>query len=57
MPTPDGIERISVLPDQLFRAWVGPDDTKYKPEELKASLGRIGTLVFSVNRKPLSIDL
>jgi hypothetical protein len=52
-----GVERISVLPGQLFRAWVGPNERKFNEEQVNSLRGRIGTLVFSINGKPLSIDL
>jgi hypothetical protein len=56
-PRPDGVERISVLPDQSFRAWVGPDDRKFSADRLNEMRGRIGTLVFSMSGKPFSVKL
>lgn len=56
-PAKHGVDRISVLPDQLFRAWVGLDETKSNQDKVKGSLGQIGTLVFSINGTPVSIDV
>jgi hypothetical protein len=55
-PTPDGVDRVSVLPDQLFRAWVGLDHSKFGEDQVKELRGRIGTLVFSINGKPVNMQ-
>lgn len=56
-PQPQGAERISALPNQRFRAWVGPDENNYTTDDLHASRGRIGTLIFSISRNLWTIDL
>lgn len=58
-PWPDGVDRIAVLLHQSFRAWIGLDETMLSEGQANQLLsrGQIGTLVFSVNGKPVSIDL
>jgi hypothetical protein len=56
-PAQHGVDRVSVLPDQLFRAWVGLDETKFSEGQVKGLLGRIGTLCFLVNGKTVSVDV
>jgi hypothetical protein len=56
-PTDHSLERIAVLPGQLFRAWVGVDDSKFNAGQVNEQRGRIGTLVFSVNGKRVDINL
>jgi len=56
-PQPDGVDRIAVLPQQLFRAWVGIDETKFKQDQVNQLRGRIGTLALMVDGKPVDIDL
>jgi hypothetical protein len=36
---------------------VGPDENKYTTDDLHASRGRIGTLIFSISRNLWTIDL
>jgi hypothetical protein len=56
-PRPDGVDRIPVLPQQSFRAWIGVDENKFSEVELNELRGQIGTLVFLVNGKPVAIEL
>jgi hypothetical protein len=58
-PAPDGASRIAVLPEQTFRAWIGLDHKQYNKEFARELLlkGRIGTLIFKVDGKPVNIDL
>jgi hypothetical protein len=58
-PEPDGVDRISVLPHQQFRAWVGLDETMLSVDRATQLLliGEIGTLVLSVNGMPVPIPL
>jgi hypothetical protein len=57
VPVDHGLERIAVLPGQLFRAWIGADDSKFNAVQVNELRGRIGTLVFSVNGKRVDITL
>jgi hypothetical protein len=56
-PQRDGIDRVAVLPGQLFRAWVGVDEAKFNENQIRGLRGKIGTLVFSVNGKPVNVPL
>jgi hypothetical protein len=56
-PTSDGVDRLSVLPQQLFRAWIGLDERKFSEDQVNSLRGQIGTLVFLVDGKPVPIDL
>jgi hypothetical protein len=58
-PKPDGVDRIAVLPNQSFRAWIGLDETVLSEAQANELLsrGQIGTVVFSINDKPVSIEL
>lgn len=56
-PTTDGVDRIAVLPQQSFRAWIGLDEKKFSDVQANELRGEIGTLVFLVDGKPVPIDL
>jgi hypothetical protein len=56
-PSPDGVGRLAVLPGQLFRAWVGLDETKFTREQVENQRGEIGTLVFSINGDVLNVNI
>jgi hypothetical protein len=58
-PNPDGVDRIAVLPRQMCRAWIGLDEQKLNEAQANRLLllGQLGTLVVSVNGKPVSILL
>jgi hypothetical protein len=56
-PTDHGLERLAVLPGQLFQAWIGVDDGKFNANQVNELRGRIGTLVFQVNGKRVNVDL
>jgi hypothetical protein len=56
-PQPDGVDRIAVLPQQLFRAWVGIDETKFNRDQVNQLRGQIGTLALMVDGKSVDIDL
>lgn len=56
-PAPDGVDRIAVLPQQLFRAWVGVDERKFSEDQVNRLRGQIGTLVLLVDGKSVNIDL
>jgi hypothetical protein len=51
------VDRVAVYPTQLFQAWVGADERKFNEAQLNQLRGRIGTLVFLVNNKPVRIQL
>jgi TIR domain len=54
-PRPDGVDHVAVLPGQLFRAWVGLDESKFTEDEVRGRSGQIGTLVLTVNGAALNI--
>jgi hypothetical protein len=58
-PRPDGVDRVAVLPGQQFRAWIGLDERRFDAEKANDALiaGKVGTLVFLINGKPVSIEL
>jgi hypothetical protein len=56
-PSDHGVDRLAVLPGQLFRAWIGVDDSKFTADQLNLLRGKIGTLVLLVNGKQVNIDL
>jgi len=56
-PEDQGVDRIAVLPGQLFRAWVGPDESKFSQEQVTKLRGQLGTLVFLIDGAALNIDL
>ena len=56
-PEPDSAERIAVLPRQLFRAWIGIDETKFTDTQIMNLRGKIGTFVLSVNGEHVNLDL
>jgi len=57
LPIDHGLERVAVLPGQLFQAWIGVDEGKFSAGLVNEQRGRIGTLVFSVNGKRVDIGL
>jgi hypothetical protein len=56
-PSDHGLDRLAVLPHQLFRVWIGVDENKFNADQLERLSGKIGTLVFLVNGKRVNIDL
>jgi hypothetical protein len=56
-PTGEGVNRVAVLPEQLFRAWVGLDEMKFSGDQVNILRGQMGTLVFLVDGKTVPIDL
>ena len=56
-PSDQGLDRLAVLPHQLFRAWIGVDENKFNADQLERLRGKIGTLVFLVNGERVNIDL
>jgi hypothetical protein len=56
-PAIDGVDRVAVLPQQLFRAWIGIDESKFTEDRVRALRGQIGTLVLSVDGKLITIDI
>jgi hypothetical protein len=50
-------DRIAVYPGQLFRAWLGVDDSKFDESKVNSLRGKIGTLTFMVDELPMSYDL
>ncbi len=57
LPKDHGVDRLAVLPGQLFQAWIGLDESRFNADQVNNLRGRIGTLVFVVNGTPVSIDL
>lgn len=53
----DGVDRVAVLPQQLFRAWIGIDERKFNEERVRALRGQIGTLVLSIDGQAISVEL
>ena len=53
----DGVDRVAVLPQQLFRAWIGIDERKFNEERVRALRGQIGTLVLSIDGQAISVAL
>jgi hypothetical protein len=45
-PSPDGVDRIAVLPRQMFRAWVGIDESKFTAEQVRRLKWQIGEAKF-----------
>jgi hypothetical protein len=58
-PTPDGVDHLAVLPGQLFRGWIGLDESKINEEQARGFLlrGDVGTLVFLINGNSVNIEL
>jgi hypothetical protein len=58
-PRPNGVDRLAVLPGQLFRAWIGIDETKFDGEQAQEHLeqGEVGTMVFTINNSTVPVDL
>lgn len=56
-PKDEGVDHVAILPGQLFRAWIGADESKFTHDQLRELRGRIGTIVFFVNGQPLNIDV
>jgi hypothetical protein len=57
LPQPDGLERVAVLPEQTFKAWVAPDETLFNKASLDGLRGQIGTLVLNVDGQEIKIAL
>ena len=57
LPADHGVDRVSVLPGQLFRGWVAPDESKFDSQHVRGLLGKLGTLRLLVNGKALSFKL
>jgi hypothetical protein len=57
LPLDHGVDRLAVLPGQLFKAWVGVDEKKCDAAKVNESKGRIGTIVFQVNGEAVAFDL
>lgn len=57
LPNDYPVDRLAVLPGQMFRAWIAIDDTKFNESQINLLRGRIGTLVLVVNGKHVNIDL
>jgi hypothetical protein len=51
VPPHHGADRVAVLPDQQFRAWIAVDENKYSTDEIFGARDHVGTLVFRVNGK------
>ena len=56
-PDKEGVDRVSVLPGQQFKAWVGADDKKFTKDQLERLRGQIGNLVLKVNGQRVDISL
>lgn len=56
-PQDHGVERIAVYPQQQFQAWIGLDSNRFDEHQARALIGQLGTLVLSVDGKPVSIPL
>ena len=56
-PRDEGLDHIAVLPGQRFRAWVGPDETKFTEDQARQLIGKIGTLVLRVNSQNVSFEI
>jgi hypothetical protein len=56
-PPHAGVDRIAVLPGQLFQAWVGVDEKSFNKDQVRALRGQIGSLTFRVNDKPVNMNL
>jgi hypothetical protein len=40
-----------------FRAWFGADPKKHPEQQVRENIGKLGTLIISVNGKDIPIDL
>jgi hypothetical protein len=56
-PKDESVERIAVYPGQRFRAWFGADPKKHTEQQVRENIGKLGTLIVSVNGKDIPIDL
>jgi hypothetical protein len=56
-PRDNGVDRVAVLPHQLFRAWIGIDESRFNEERVRALRGQIGTIVLSVDGVVISVEL
>lgn len=58
LPSESGIDRIAVLPGQMFRIWLGVEKEQFsKADQVRRLIGRAGTLALSVNGKRLEFPL
>jgi hypothetical protein len=57
MPPKEAIDRVAVLPNQEFQAWVGIDETKFTEDAVRRLRGEIGTLVLRINGQPYEVKL
>lgn len=56
-PTTKGTDRLAVMPDQYFQAWIGIDDTTFTETAVRAARGQIGTLVLTVSGQDVRLAL
>ena len=57
LPSDHGVQEVAVLPGQLFKGWIAPDDALYTAAQVRGHLGRLGTLVLKVNGELLEFEL
>ena len=56
-PEPDGVERVSLYPNQHMRTWIAPDEKLFDVVQLKALRGHLGDLEFSINKQKQTIRI
>lgn len=56
-PSDESVDKVAVYPGQLCRAWIGVNESEFTEQQVKAAVGRIGTLTVSANKKQIPIDL
>jgi hypothetical protein len=49
-------DKIAVLPEQQFQAFIGLDETSFGKADVERHRGKIGTLIFRVNGREIPIE-
>ena len=56
-PESEGVDRIAVLPDQIFQAWIGIDEKTFDERRVRDLLGQLGTLLLIVDGNKIPFDV
>ncbi|MGA2675255.1 MAG: hypothetical protein ABSE99_18760 [Terracidiphilus sp.] len=57
LPVDHGVAHVAVLPGQLFKGWIAPDEAQYTAAQIRSHFGHLGTLTLKINGKLMEFEL
>ena len=57
LPADHGVPQVAVLPGQLFKGWIAPDETQYTAAQVRSHFGNLGKLTLKINGELMDFEL